>query len=336
MKYFVTINQKNQKLCYVFTKTNDDFKIKLNKDFSKSDLTELEQIIVDSSAILNPNWYTFLHNDLNFDIKLYATIKDRIQLDVSYIIYASVLIAIKNTKDSLMVAEFFNRNHSVLLCAPLCTKKIIESIAVEALFGWLYGRFCDSSLFESYYYNHEFSANQKKALFSDTSVFLYKAAYSRLSPTPKTETPEQMFIRYFKAHQNTKLSIGIVGSNYANWISSGLDYIEKTIKQSSATDFIAHKTRIQQARNSFFEKTTAQFFAEPYNEHDNNALGLYLDDIESFVTGDSGMCLAGYLRKTGAKVLRESRPNKFVFNSKLIRIGSLQSGKTGLVVEICL
>ena len=106
------------------------------------------------------------------------------------------------------------------------------------------------------------------------------------------------------------------------------------LKGREAVNFLAHKSRIERTRKEFFGKTRAYIQAEPYNPHDENALGLYLNDVKSYITGDEGMCLAGYLRKTGAEIIRNSKPKDFRLKAKLVRIGNLQEGKTGLVIKI--
>ena len=125
-----------------------------------------------------------------------------------------------------------------------------------------------------------------------------------------------------------------MGQRYENWTHNGLDYVNSLLKGKEAVNFLAHKSRIERTRKEFFGKTRAYIQAEPYNVHDENALGLYLNDVKSYITGDEGMCLAGYLRKTGAEIIRNSKPKDFRLKAKLVRIGNLQEGKTGLVIKI--
>ena len=127
-----------------------------------------------------------------------------------------------------------------------------------------------------------------------------------------------------------------VGQRYENWAHNGLDYVDSLFTGKGAENFLAHKSRIEKMRKEFFGGTTAYLQAEPYNIHDTNALGLYLNDVKSYITGDEGMCLAGYLRKTGAEIIRFSKPKDFRLKASLVRIGNLQEGKTGLVIKVAI
>ena len=61
--------------------------------------------------------------------------------------------------------------------------------------------------------------------------------------------------------------------------------------------------------------------AEPYNPHDHNAISVGIDDLEAVLKGVPSKSKAGYLRATGAAILRKARPNLYCYDSSLWRIG---------------
>lgn len=337
MKTYIKIQNDNKSTLYEFAFIKGELEF-MGESSIFPTLLEEEKFSVDIGKIFNKNWYTYFNHDFNMEIFLYIPTNYH-QEDIlsAYLAHVGILLCIIQTKDSLLAAEFFSRKSSLLCCFPKATSKVIEPISVEGLFAWLYGRFCDDTLFRNIYYNMPLSKHQQVVAITDTACFFFRAAKNRLNKSlkiNKQESPEEMFIRYFTNNENTVFTIGIVGQKFENWTHTGLDYVASLFDNKDAETFLAHKTRIEKMRKEFFAETKAYIQAEPYNIHDENALGLYLNDVKSYITGDEGMCLAGYLRKTGAEIIRASRPKDFRLKAELIRIGNLQEGKTGIVVKI--
>ena len=337
MKTYITIEKANTSTLYEFAFDKGEL-VFLGKSAYAQTLTEDERFTVDIASIFNKNWYTYIQQDFNINIYLNIP-KAYHQQNIlaAYLAHVGILLYIIEEKDSLLAAEFFSRKASILCCFPKATSQVLEPISVEGLFAWLYGRFCDDTLFTNIYYGLPLSKHQQIAAATDTACFFYNAAKNRLKSnyySEKKESPKEMFIRYLSSNKETVFTIGIVGQRYENWTHTGLDYIDSLFATREAKNFIAHKTCIEKTRKEFFAETTAYIQAEPYNIHDENALGLYLNDVKSYITGDEGMCLAGYLRKTGAEIIRASRPRDFRLKAKLVRIGNLQEGKTGIVVKV--
>ena len=338
MKTYIKIEKENLSTLHEFQFVKDELQYN-GKVNLLSNLLEEEKFTVEINKIFNKNWYTYMEHNFDAEVFLYIPkTYHREEILSAYLAHLSILLMIIESQDSLLAAEFFSRKASILCCFPKATAKVLEPISVEGLFAWLYGRFCDDTLFMNVFYNRPLTKHQEIAAATDTACFFYYAAQNRLeqlvSTSKKSESPMEMFIRYFKNHKETVFTIGIVGQRYENWTHSGLDYIDSLFKSQEAQNFIAHKTRIEKARKDFFAKTKAYIQAEPYNIHDENAFGLYLNDIKSYITGDEGMCLAGYLRKTGAEIIRSSKPSDFRLKAELVRIGNLQEGKTGIVVKV--
>lgn len=352
MKYIIQAKTENVKTMWAFSESKTgqlDFygKIEASKlpDLSSYDVLE-------SSPYFSGVWYTWLPEELNASIKVYVPKNTAIDSDLfAFLTHIGPLLCAVENKDGLLAAELYNRRPYIFTKFAILTRYIIEPVAVEALFAWLYGRFSETIAFENHYYNKKklgkLNDPKIKLIESlleresemcessiDTGIFFYEAAKKRLQPDVAKETPEQMFIRYFSEHNNTELTLGIVGAQFKNWAVSGLDYLESILKNETAADFIAHTSRVKDARNDLFKNADTSVQAEPYNPHDQNAVAVYLDDLESFITGNGGKTKAGYIRATGAAILRTAKPAVYAYKASLARIGDYQDGKTGVVVRM--
>ena len=136
---------------------------------------------MDIASIFNKNWYTYIQQDFNINIYLNIP-KAYHQQNIlaAYLAHVGILLYIIEEKDSLLAAEFFSRKASILCCFPKATSQVLEPISVEGLFAWLYGRFCDDTLFTNIYYGLPLSKHQQIAAATDTACFFYNAAKNRL------------------------------------------------------------------------------------------------------------------------------------------------------------
>lgn len=286
---------------------------------------------LEASTYFSPAWYTWLPENLCADIHVYVSPQTKIpDADTfAYLTHIGALLAAVEAKDGLLAAELFNRRSSIFMKFAQLTLYIIEPVAVEGLFGWLYGQFADDTQLRAVYSgNTMFSAAVK-----DTPSVFYEAAKKRLNPDPSKETIDEMFIRYFKEHDATEITIGVVGAGHYDW-ALGISYINSIAEQNEGSDFVNGSSKVSAARNTFFASLSTAVQAEPYNPHDANAVVVYADDIQAKIRGNGGKVPAGHLRATGAAVIRKAKPQTFSYSATLARLGDTQDGEEGIVVRI--
>ena len=206
------------------------------------------------------------------------------------------------------------------------TAYILEDIAPEMLFAWQFGRFSDDSENPAKVYKTASPENS-------TCAQLFKIAEKKLRGEKAKETLDEMFVRYFKAQKKAVFTIGIVGANYRHW-DSGIDYLDDILEKHIGEDLLNGTTKVRDTKQRIYDGIRANVQAEPYNQYDPNAIAVSLEDIESIVTGNPCMKKAGYIRATGAAILRKAFAEKISFPATLARIGNLQDGNQGIVVRI--
>ncbi len=218
---------------------------------------------------------------------------------------APLLLAIEH-KDSLLAAELFHNKASVFMQFPSITIKLLEPISIEGLFSWVWGRFDNNALHDV---ELIYSGKCIKAMQTwGVAETFFTASRRRLAiEMQANEKIEDCLTRYFKSHRGTKLTLGIVGSKHYRWVEKKLHTLEGSNHHN----------------NSLFSKTKTSVVVESDNEHDKNAVAVYLSQGQT-----------GYIRKTGSEILRKAFPSKMQFTSKLARLGNTQAGKNGIVIEI--
>ncbi len=220
-------------------------------------------------------------------------------------IVAPLLLAIEY-KDSLLAAEIFQKKAPLFMCFPVVTMKLLESISVEGLFSWIWGRFDETGMEDL---KNIFASKCTKPFeYWGVAEAFFTSARRRLCiGSEKKESLDECMARYLKTHPGTKLTVGIVGSNHYRWV-------EKNLYHSSENNINSKE---------MFTNTNSIIQAETDNKYDENALAVYFENF-----------ISGYIRKTGASLLRNAFPNKTQFTSSLARLGYSQGGSTGIVVEI--
>ena len=128
-----------------------------------------------------------------------------------------------------------------------------------------------------------------------------------------------MFIRYFREAESFDFTIGLVGAANHPWIA-GIEKFESVVKTATAFR-IFDDAAVGAKSQDFFESLSTKVQAEPYNPHDHNAISVGIDDLEAVLKGVPSKSKAGYLRATGAAILRKARPNLYCYDSSLWRIG---------------
>lgn len=326
--FFVEITSKN---------STSVFKFSMSKTGVLDYFGEVENFIssnyqqIDASSYYSPSWYTYLPKNLQAEIKICFE-KGFEKLDVSqhsFLLHiGAILLAVKE-HDTLLVAELLHRRPTVFAPFLPMVLYIIKPIAAEALFAWMYGQMhSDSSLQHFYSTDANISANE-----TDTGIILYVAAKEALKPIPHKESIEEMFIRYFQENSGFDFTIGIVGACCHFW-TNGIDKLNNVICKHVAKDFVCGLTEIREARQKFFDELTVTMQAEPYNPHDANAIAINIEDIEAKISGNGGKTKAGYIRATGAAILRKALPEAIGFKAKLWRIGNSQDSKQGVVLKV--
>ena len=280
------------------------------------DLSQMQ--CVDGSAYFTPSWYMFLPKDLQATINVYLP-SDVKNLDVgqySFLLHIGALLLAVDERDGLLVAELLRRRVTVFSSFLPLVLHLIKPVAAEALFAYVYGGFRGDSNFSQIY-----KANVPIATGeTDVSAILLEAAKDALKPNPEKESPEEMFIRYFREKESFDFTIGLVGATNHPWIA-GIEKYESVVKAATAFRFF-DDAAVGAKSQEFFESLSTKVQAEPYNPHDHNAISVSIDDLGAKLKGLVSKSKAGYLRATGAAILRKARPNMFAYDSKLWRLGA--------------
>ncbi|QTQ15355.1 hypothetical protein [Treponema parvum] len=286
---------------------------------------------LDGSPYFSSAWYTYMDEALCRDIRVY--LKNDFEIAdadmFAFLTHVGALLLAVEGGDSLLAAELLARRTALFMNFPQLTLFIVKPVAAEALFAWIYGRtHSDAAAFAALYKKNAMLGAGK----TDTGFLLYCAAKEVLKPDVANETPEQMFIRYFKNH-NTAFTIGIVGTNFYGW-NDGSDFLDDALSQKIGDDILNGTQKVRDAKKKLYASLRVSVQAEPYNPHDANAVSVSAEDVCEKARGDTGLQRAGYIRATGAAILRAAKPNTFRFNARLARIGDMQNGRSGIVVRV--
>ncbi len=270
------------------------------------------QFIIEANNSFPLYEYTYLPENListAFVEVFNCSIRPKTKIFAWFSHIAPLLLAIENG-DSLLAAEIFNKNTHIFMQYPTTTIKLLEPIAVEVLFSWVWGRFDDDSK-KDLQTIYEGKCSKPFSEWGVAEAF-FTSARRRLNILSGSESLDNCMARYLKEHPGTKLTLGIVGSTHYRWVEKSLH----------AKEALSNRT---------FSKTKSIVQADLTNNYDKNAIALYLHEDEK---QESKKEISGYIRKTGAELLRKAFPTKLEFSSKLARLGYVKGGTTGIVVEI--
>ena len=288
---------------------------------------------IESSTYFSPTWYAYLPVSLQTEIHI--LFKDSVNLsDANLFAYlthiGAVLLAVEQ-KDGLLVAELLHRRTQIFFQFLTLTLYIIKPIAPLALFAWLYGRFSHSGGFQKMFQQGLLSPT------SDTAEILFAAARNELSPEPGKETVDEMFVRYLKQTRHGEFTIGTVGTDFHTWNSQNTA-LNEFLHEAIGKDFLRGEFLVRERKNKFYSELKVSVQAEPYNPYDPNAIGVAIEDIPGKIFGNGGKSKAGYIRATGAAILRRAFPRKFAYRASLARLGANlsegNSNKEGVVLRI--
>ncbi len=310
---YIHISRENRSDTYDFTFSESgtlDFAGKVTNP-NLSDCEKLE-----SSSYFSPAKYTYLPPDLNANIDIFY--KDPSPFEnvnlFAYITHIGAVLLAVEEKDGLLVAELLNQRRKTFFQFLSLTIHIVKPIAPLALFAWIHGRFFNDEEFLQMY-----ASGSHLPQSDSVAGLLLAAAEKELKPNPESETPTQMFIRYFKSHPDCNFTIGIVGSHFHDW-DDDIDKFDNNLKNSFEKDFIEGINAVQRKKMQFFSTLSISVQAEPYNSHDPNAIGVSIENVSAKFFGNGGKSKAGYLRATGAFILRKSFPKKFSYKATLARL----------------
>lgn len=288
---------------------------------------------IESSTYFSPNWYAYLPTSLQAEI--HVLFKDSVNLNdanlFAYLTHIGAILLAVEQKDGLLVAELLHRRTQIFFQFLTLTLYIIKPIASLALFAWLYGRFSHSGGFQKMFQQGILSPT------SDTAEILFAAAREELSPEPGKETVDEMFVRYLKQLGHGEFTIGTVGTDFHAWNSQNT-VLNEFLREAIGNDFLKGENLVRERKNKFYSELKVSVQAEPYNPYDPNAIGVAMESVSGKLFGNGGKSKAGYIRATGAAILRRAFPKKFAYSASLARLGSNisegNSNKEGIVLRI--
>ena len=283
---------------------------------SADDLSQMQ--CVDGSAYFTPSWYTYLPNALHAEITVFipADVQNLDANQYSFLLHIGAILLAVQERDSLLVAELLHRRSMVFANFIPILLHLLRPVAAEALFAWVYGGFHSESGFQGVYASDKpISVGE-----TDTAAILYAAARDELQPEPLKESAQEMFIRYFGKNRRFDFTMGIVGASNHPWVD-GVKKFEILSDAAISFHFGDDPYAAGKKHQEIFSTLKATVQAEPYNSHDHNAISVSIDDLDASLKGIPCKSKAGYLRATGAAILRKARPKLFRYEASLWRIG---------------
>lgn len=281
------------------------------------DLSQMQ--CVEGSAYFTPSWYTYLPNELQASVNVYlpSNVENLDASQYSFLLHVGALLLAVQERDGLLVAELLRRRATVFANFLPLVLHLIKPVAAEALFAYVYGGFRGDNGFEQVYKaDAPFATGEM-----DVSAILLAASRDVLKPDPIKESPEEMFVRYFKDCESVDFTIGLVGATNHPWVA-GIEKFESVAKAAAAFHFLEDSSKVGVKSQAVYDSLTTRVQAEPYNPHDHNAISVSIDDLGAVLKGMQTKSKAGYLRATAAAILRKARPNLFAYDSKLWRLGA--------------
>ena len=133
------------------------------------------------------------------------------------------------------------------------------------------------------------------------------------------ETLDQAYMRWFKKN-NVTLTLPLVGTCFYSWDPASY-LLDKLCDNLSCDDLLGMAEKIRNAKHSFYESLETSVQAEPYNSHDKNSILVCIESPEAKIAGNPGLEKAGHIRALAAKIIRESKPKKMAYTSKLAYLG---------------
>lgn len=261
------------------------------------DLSDYERIV--SSPYFTPSYYDYLDDKLNHKCAVYFKNVDISNPDViSFLTHVGPLLDAVEAGDTLLAGELYLRRRDVFNRHSQLTKYILGKAAAGILFSICYGRINN--------------------IAPEAVPLVYEATKEQLSFDPAKETLEQALVRYL-ADRKENITLQIVGIAHHDW-NPCPPYLENLANNIKAENLAGQMEAIRKAVHDFYAGLECSVQAEPYNGADKNAVAVFLEDTYSKFTGNCGMKKAGYIRATGAKLLRDAQPKRMSWGGHLMRI----------------
>ncbi|MBO4629493.1 MAG: hypothetical protein J5687_06025 [Treponema sp.] len=265
----------------------------------KPNVTDAQKLA--SSTYFTPSYYTFIDSALNFNPVVYIApdvdVSDKDVFD--YLIHIGALLAAVESKNSLLAGELYLRRRTVFEKFAQLTQYILEPYCVEILFSLCYGRMSN--------------------IDPDTIPLLFDSVKEKLDFDSSRETLDQAYMRWFKKN-NVTLTLPLVGTCFYSWDPTSY-LLDKLCDNLSCDDLLGMVEKIRNAKHSFYESLETSVQAEPYNSHDKNSILVCIESPEAKISGNPGLEKAGHIRALAAKIIRESKPKKMSYTSKLSYLG---------------
>lgn len=298
MRSQILINCGNNWFEFTKSKTGQIDYLGKNDKVNPAELEGYQKIA--SSTYFTPSWYTYLQTEINNNPKLYVAqgidISDKDTY--SFLVHIGALLSAIEAKDSLLAGELYLRRQSSFEDFAQLTQYIMEPLCVEILFSLCYGKLNNVD--------------------PDSVPLIFNNAKKKLNYDSSKETLNQAFIRYFK-NNNVTVTLPIVGTNFYHWDSIP-DVLDKLTDNLSCDDFVSASTKIRKATHDFYENLEVFVQAEPYNQHDKNAILVCIENIEAKIVGNPGLEKVGHIRAFAAEIIREAKQEKMNYNGKLCRL----------------
>ena len=291
-----------------------------------------EYLEIEGSQYFSPTRYEYLPLELQADIRVLY--RETVCMEdanlYAYLTHIGAILLAVEQNDGFLVADLLNRRAKVFSRFLPLTLYIVRPVAPLALFAWLHGRFSNSEGFE-----HMYHSGLRYPKDGDTAQILFAAAYKALSPDPGKESPEEMFVRYFRTLGHGDFTIGTVGANHHAW-DPDTDLLQNTLNDAIGKDILEGTSLVRHRKAQFYASIKVSVQAEPYNPYDPNAIGVSIESVRGRLIGNGGKTKAGYIRATGAEILRKAFPKKYSYAAKLARmvLSVGNSAEDGIVTRI--
>ena len=255
---------------------------------------------IQASSYFTPSYYTYLDAAMDKTITLFVAA----DVDISdadtfaFLTHVGALICAVEAKDSLLAGKLYLRRKSLFDKFSHLTQFILEPLCVEILFSICFGQM------------DEADENQVPLIFN--------SAKKKLGFKTQEESLQQSFVRYFKENQ-VAVTMEVVGTCFHHWNPTP-ESLETMLTHISWSDFDKHCATIRKIRQNFYESLKVSVQAEPYNSHDPNAILVSIEDTQSKICGYTGLAKAGYIRRTGAEIIRTAKETKVNYNASLASI----------------
>ena len=252
-----------------------------------------------SSTYYTPSVYFYVIRNLSFCPLVYiAPDVDVSDIDTfGYLVHIGAILQAVEEKNSALAGELYYRRREVFEKYSQLTQFILEPLCVEILFSLCYGRMANVD--------------------ADDIPLIFESAKEKLDYDPSREDLDQAFIRYFKKN-NVKVTLELVGTNFYKWQQRLSPYfLYKLYDNADVKDIFASTEEIREGKFKFYEGLEVSVQAEPYNPHDKNSILCCIEDPEAKILGHLGLEKVGHIRALAAKIIREAKPKKLSYSSKL-------------------